>query len=338
MSGVENIEIAHLELRYEHSRIRQVRTVARMAESMAQFGQLVPVLVMQASTPVLIDGYLRVKALTRLKLDLVAAHLWPGSESDALIHVLAGQQGRSWELFEQAAILQELHLGHRLSRSTIARLLAKDKSWVVRRLQLFDTLDDETIALIRAGVISAWSAQRVLVPVARANPEHAKMIAAGLKKQSLSTRQLGLFFEYYKRSNRKARQHMASDPHLFLKTLEARANDQAAKTLEQGPAGLWLKDMRVVKHILARLVKGAPQVLYRGQLRLERRRFLTAYADAAEQMQVLSQAIERSADDRQSTTPDDFNPAPGRLPDSGNPPAGEGLAQHGASGHQGYSA
>jgi ParB family transcriptional regulator, chromosome partitioning protein len=335
MSAVENIEIAHLELRYEHSRIRQPRTVARMAESMARFGQLVPVLVMQAAAPVLIDGYLRVEALTRLKLDLVAAHLWPGSESDALIHVLAGQQGRSWELFEQAAILQELHLGHRLSRGAIARLLAKDKSWVIRRLQLLETLDDETIALIRDGVISAWSAQRVLVPVARATPEHAKMIAAGLKKHALSTRRLGLFFEHYKRSNRKTRRHMASDPHLFLKTLEARANDQAAKTLEQGPEGQWLKDIRVVKHILARLVKAAPQVLYRGQHRLERRRFLTAYADAAEKMQALSQAIERSADDRQSTTPDDFNPLPSRLPNPKNQPLGEGLAQHGARGHQG---
>jgi hypothetical protein len=229
--------------------------------------------------------------------------------------------------------LQELHLGHRLSCAAIAQLLAKDKSWVARRLLLFDTLDDEMIALIREGVVSAWSAQRILVPLARANGEHARCLAAGLKKQSISTRKLSVFFDHYKRSNRKTRQNMVSDPHLFLKAYESGRDDQNAHCLQQGPEGRWLKDIRIVNQILSRLIKAVPEVLYRDQDTLERRRFLTAYADAAGSMQALSETIERSGHAQQPKTADNFNAAPGRLQDPAYQPPGASVSQRSAPCH-----
>jgi ParB family transcriptional regulator, chromosome partitioning protein len=111
---------------------------------------------------------------------------------------------------------------------------------------LFDTLDDGMIALVRNGVISAWSAQRVLVPLARANAEHAVLVAAALKKENIPTRKLAVFFDHYKRSNRKTRQNMADDPHLFLKALEASTADSNAHMLRQGPEGRFFCDLRTV--------------------------------------------------------------------------------------------
>ena len=335
MSVVKNIEIAHLHLRYAHTRIRQAAAVLRMVDSLSRYGQRMPVLVVKDRRfgHVLIDGYLRVKALRRMGKDLVTARLWPHAESDALVDLMVNMQGRTWDVYEQAAIIKELHLAHQIALRRIAQLLGKDKSWVARRFLLLQTLDDEMIALIREGTISSWSAQRILTPMARANAEHARSLAAALKKEKISTRRLALFFAHYKKSNRKIRQNMVTDPHLFLKALEAKTAQTDANTLGQGPEGRWVKDMRTAKHILARLVKAVPAVFYAGQSRLDRRRLLTAFADTADVMQALAQAVERTGDDKQRKTPDDFDPTQKRVQDPTHQPTGKGVAQYGSPCH-----
>lgn len=335
MSAIESIEIAHLHLRYDHTRIRQTAAVLRMADSLQRYGQRMPVLVVADHSfgHVLIDGYLRVNALRRMGQDLVTARLWPQAESDALVYMMVHMQGRTWEVYEQAAIIKELHLAHRISRRRIAQLLGKDKSWVSRRLLLLQTLDDEMIDLIRDGTLSSWSAQRILTPMARANAAHAKCLAAALKKEKISTRRLALFFEHYKKSNRKTRQNMVTDPHLFLKALYAKTAQAYANTVNQGPEGRWVKDIGTVKHILTRLVKAVPVVFYAGQSRLDRRRLLTAFADTADVMQALTQAIEGSRDDKQRKTPDDFVLAPQRMQDTAHQPDFKGVAQYGSPRH-----
>lgn len=335
MSVIERIEIAHLHLRYDHTRIRQAAAVLRMADSIERYGQRMPVLVAADHSfgHVLIDGYLRVKALRRMGQDLVTARLWPQAESDALVYMMANMQGRTWDVYEQAAIIKELHLSHQISRRRIAQLLGKDNSWVTRRLLLLQTFDDEMIDLIRDGTLSSWSAQRILTPMARANTEHAKCLAAALKKEKISTRRLALFFAHYKKSNRKTRQNMVTDPHLFLKALEAKTAQADAITVNQGPEGRWVKDIGTVKHILARLVKAVPVVFYAGQSRLDRRRLLTAFADTADVMQALTQAIEGSSDDNQRKTPDDFVLAQKRMQDTAHQPDRKGVAQYGSPCH-----
>ncbi len=110
-------------------------------------------------------------------------------------------QGRAWDVYEQAAIINELRLTHRMSRGQIAVILGKNKSWVSRRLLLLETLDDKMIELIREGKISSWSAQRVLVPMARANAGHAELLFQALKKENISMRRLWLLFDHYNGSS-----------------------------------------------------------------------------------------------------------------------------------------
>lgn len=120
---------------------------------------------------------------------------------------------------------------------------------------------------------------------------------------------------------------MADDPHLFLKALEASTADKDAHILRQGPEGRFLGDLRTVSHILLRLIKAVPQVLYCGQEILQRRRLLTAYAEAAALMHILSGAIERTGDAQQPKEPANFNLASGRMQDPANQPPGESIAQ-----------
>lgn len=278
MSWLGAIEIAHLNLRYAHTRIRSVAAAVQMAEAIERFGQTSPVLVVPGEAPpeyILIDGYLRVEALKRCSQDMVHAQIWPDKEAGALIHVLA--QGRSWDIFEQAALLKELYEHHHLTQAQIARLLGKDKSWVSRRISFLTLLPDEILDSVRNGRISSWGAHRVLAPLARANAEHAAKLAENLKKESLSTRDLALFFDHYKKANRNARQNMVDQPHLFLKALETTTSKKQTKVLSDGPEGRWLQEIKTAGSILTRLIDQVPVVLYAGQNELEQGRLLTAF-------------------------------------------------------------
>jgi hypothetical protein len=51
MSMLKTIEIAHLKLRYAHTRIRSVTGELRLAEAIERFGQLSPVLVVPGVAP-----------------------------------------------------------------------------------------------------------------------------------------------------------------------------------------------------------------------------------------------------------------------------------------------
>lgn len=306
MTTESRIEIAHVDLRYDHTRIRQPRAVLRMADSLEQFGQLMPIVVAADKNfgHVLIDGYLRVKALKRLGEDMVLAQSCSKSEADALMDMIGGMQGRAWDVYEQGAILRELHLNHRMSGHEIARHLGKDVSWVSRRLLIFETLDDDMIALVRSGVISSWSAQRILMPLARANSDHAKLLAAALKKENISTRRLARFFEHYQKANRKVRCNMVTDPHLFLKALEAKTADAQANAIAQGPEGIWIRDVQTLKSCLHRLADAVPNVLYTGQSRQDRQRLLKGVDDAGVLWRQLTQSIEKADHDHPRNTSD----------------------------------
>jgi ParB family chromosome partitioning protein len=281
LTHMESLEISQLDLRYGHTRIRKPEALLPLMRSLEKWGQLRPVSVVRSdpASHVLVDGYLRVEALRRCGKDTVLAELWVCGEMEALVAVLIREQERRWEALEEASIIRELHDRHELSQEGIARLLGKDKSWVCRRLSLLSALPDEILEAVRRGHLSTWAASRILAPLARANPEHAKALTRTLSQAHLSTRELEELFRHYQKANRTQRERMALDPILFLKALRAKGEDSRAHSLKDGPEGKWLRDMIVAGHILARLKKALPSVIYPGQGHLDRRLLLTAFED-----------------------------------------------------------
>jgi len=278
---MESLEISQLDLRYAHTRISKPEALLPLMRSLEKWGQLRPVSVVRSGPPchVLVDGYLRVEALRRCGKDTVLAELWVCGEMEALVAVLIREQERRWEALEEASLIRELHDRHGLSQEGIARLLGKDKSWVCRRLSLLSALSDEILEAVRRGHLSPWAAGRILAPLARANPEHAKALTRVLSQEHLSTRELEALFRHYQKANRTQRERMVLDPILFLKALRAREEDRRIHCLKDGPEGKWLNDMKVAGHILVRLTKTLPSVIYPGQGHLDLRLLLTAFED-----------------------------------------------------------
>jgi len=296
LPGIETLEIAHLDLRYAHTRIRRPEAVLPLMRSLEQWGQIRPVSVVPGTAcPILVDGYLRVEALRRCGKDTVLAEAWPCSEVEALLQVLMRVQERRWEALEQASLIRELHERHELAQDRIARLLGKDKSWVSRRLSLLCSLPDEILEAVRSGHLSPWAAGRVLAPLARANPEHAKALSQTLLKEHLSTRDLSDLFRHYQKANRKQRERMLLDPVLFLKALRSKEEESQIHSLKEGPEGKWLHDMKMAGHILARLTKDVSSVIYPGQGNLDRRLLLTAFEETRSVFLSLEQHIKEAS-------------------------------------------
>jgi len=127
---VKEIEIAQLHLRYAHTRIEWPQRVLALANSIERFGQVLPVIVLREGETsfVLIDGYLRVKALKRCLRDTVLAEIWEGKEEEALVQIVARANCRKWDLLEEAALLRELHDQYHLSQSRIASMVGRKQS------------------------------------------------------------------------------------------------------------------------------------------------------------------------------------------------------------------
>jgi len=126
---IRRIEICHLELRYAHIRIQNPEAVLRLATSLQQYSQIIPVLVVPSNHPryILIDGYLRVAAAKRCGKDTLLAQIWYGRAQQALIHVLAKTGERKWDVFEEAGLIKELHIQQAYQTDTLCHLYGPEQ-------------------------------------------------------------------------------------------------------------------------------------------------------------------------------------------------------------------
>jgi len=293
MENVLHLDLHALIPRFAALRLHDPARLGRLKASIERQGQLVPVVAVPEAGKeghwVLIDGYRRREALQSLGEDLIWVDAWERSVDEALLACLARGPDRPWEAIEEAALIEELARRHTLQ--AIAAQLGRDVSWVSRRLSLIKTLPEDLLEQVRAGRISLWAASRILVPLARANPEHARTLIEKLEQEPLSTRELKRLYSHYEQAPRGQRQRLVENPGLFLKAVHSREEQAADKRLAAGPEGVWYHDLRVVSAILARLAGQVPTLFAPTQDAAERERLAQAFAPTKTQFQRLEQAL-----------------------------------------------
>jgi ParB family chromosome partitioning protein len=262
-----DLDLHRLELRFAGARLVEPRAVEGIARSIERGGQIVPCIAVSdppvepregGGRLVLIDGYRRVAALRRLGRDTVRVECWPCNLAEALLGLLARNQGRPLAAIEEALLLRELVQGLGLSQQEVARRSGRDASWVTRRLQLISGLPDAALVAVREGRLSSWAASRVVVPLARANAGHADRLLQALSEAPLSTRELRDWFEHYQRSNRAMRERLVDHPQLFVQAQQERAEQRLGERLRAGPEGESVVDLRCITAWIARLRKRLP--------------------------------------------------------------------------------
>jgi hypothetical protein len=197
-----DLEISELDLRYETLRVRCPEKDRRLLASLSEAGQLVPIVVVAADDGaerrVVVDGYRRIRALLRLRRDVVDALEWQTSE-----------------------LVDELRRRFGLTLEELARHFDRSPSWVSRRLALVRELPASIQDLIRQGRIVPHAAAKHLVPLARANPDQCERLAMNIAAHRLSTREVGEIHAAWRDGSASARQHIVEDPDLFLRTRRA---------------------------------------------------------------------------------------------------------------------
>jgi ParB family chromosome partitioning protein len=251
-----------LETPYVQCRLPRKQYLQKLTQSIEQNGQLVPVILVPKTTQkwILMDGHLRVKALKNLGQDLIQSEIWDCDVSEALLMLLKEHASSPLEIIEEALLLQTLCAQQGLSQNDIALRLGRDKSWVSRRLSFINVLPEPVIQAVLLGKVSLWVATRVLAPLARANAYHVQQLLDYLLKESLSTREVQCFYEYYQRANLPERTKMLQDPGLFLKAQQFIEAEKAIHKLRAGPEGEWEKQCGFVLIALQRLIALNPNV------------------------------------------------------------------------------
>jgi ParB/RepB/Spo0J family partition protein len=296
---VPDVDLHRLELRFADARLEERQAIERLARSIDRCGQRVPctVVVEPDDRLVLIDGYRRVAALRQLGRDTARVERWSCDLATAVIVALTRAQGRAFAAIEEAMLLRELVAVFGVSQHELARQCGRDVSWISRRLQLVDALPETALAAVRVGRLSCWAASRIIVPLARANTQHADRLLASLQRQPMSTRDLRRWFEHYQTAGRAIRDRMVGDPQLFTRALQETREATAGAELRDGPEGQCLADLQRIEGLLTRLAKRLPVLMPLPTP------LAAAVLRVSRTVAALTNAIERSADHDQTRDP-----------------------------------
>jgi ParB/RepB/Spo0J family partition protein len=246
------LEWQQLDLRYEVLRRRNAERERQLLASLAEVGQLLPVVVVRGESAgqfVLVDGYKRVRAGRRLRWDTVAATVWELGEAEALLLERMMRTGEADSALEQGWLLRELRERFGLSQPELARRFDRSQSWVSRRLALVGELPTAMQEQVRSGVLSAHAAMRYLAPMARAMPGDCARLLEAIRPLRLSSRQVGMLYAGWLQGSGQIRERLLADPMLFLR---ARAESGRPAPEEKSPLQQLFDDLETLGAVARR--------------------------------------------------------------------------------------
>ena len=218
------LEFHQLDLRYEHLRVHRPVRERRLLASLAERGQQVPVVVIaipeEANRYIVIDGYKRIRALSRLGRDTVCATVWDMSETEALILDRSLRTAEGETALEQGWLLAELHRSFNLSLQDLAMRFDRSASWVSRRLALVRELPESVQQKVRDGNVGAQSAMKYLVPMARVKRRDCERMTEAIVRNQFSTREVEMLYAAWRKGPVSIRERVVAEPNLFLRARE----------------------------------------------------------------------------------------------------------------------
>jgi ParB/RepB/Spo0J family partition protein len=270
-----HLEFQQLDRRYEPLRTRHPPRERRLLASLSESGQQVPIVVVrggEAERYVVVDGFKRVRALTRLGADTVLGMCWELSEPEALIvdRLLCGSERAS--ALEQGWLLRDLVDRFSLRADELARRFDRSVSWVSRRLGLVRDLPLAVQERVREGQVVPHVAMKYLLPLARANSADCLALLAHLGRERPSSRAMGRLYVAYMAGDARTRERLVADPLLFLRV------DEERQRRPTDASGQLLADLRGLVAILRRVrrrVEGGLDEPLSAQLRAQAQVLLT---------------------------------------------------------------
>lgn len=241
-------EWQELDLRNQVLRRAEPRAETRLMASLLEVGQQAPIMVVGGAPFIVVDGFKRVRCLKRLGRDAVRVLRMAVDEAEALI--MQEQLGTKRSALEEGWLLKELRDRWELNEAAAGKRLGRSKSWVSRRLSLVEILPQEIQTLVQEGKLQPYAAMKYLVPLARANHEHAVQLAKRAAQQGWSTRQVAELYRVYVATSESSRAYLMAHLELALKARSEVAREEAPELLREAltMAALGFRLMKKLQH------------------------------------------------------------------------------------------
>jgi len=259
---VIELNVAALDVRYSGLRVRDRRREAWLLASLEEHGQqdAISVIADGEGRWVVVDGHKRVRALKRLRRDVVKALVLEAVPADALVAAYRAGSGQGYNAIEDGWLIFELHRNGKWSLGKAAGAMGRTKSWASRRLGLVEGLPEGVLESVRCGELGAWSAMKYLLPLARANASACASLAVKIVEAGMSSRQVALVCEHYAKSGAEVRVRILEDPARFLKALEVASKGSQDPAMSEAENRV-LKALELAGNVALGLTRSLPQVL-----------------------------------------------------------------------------
>jgi hypothetical protein len=191
-SPAREIELSHLDLRYQGHRLPQPRLEERLLSAVAQRGIEQPLQgVCRGQTPILLDGFKRYRCARKLRLQTVPFASWGSDEVGGITQLLRGSPHQGLHLLEQARFVDELKSQHGMSLAEIAQQLSRSKAWVSLRLGLIASLSPIAKDALFTGAFPVYSYLYSLRRFRRVNSQaDIDQFIGALRGKKLSVREI----------------------------------------------------------------------------------------------------------------------------------------------------
>lgn len=193
-TGVVDLELADLDLRYQSYRLRQPRREEALLSAIAREGIREPLVgVTRDTTPILLDGFKRCRCARTLHLHVVPFASWGGDEVAGILKLLRADRQHALTLLEQARFVDELHTERGLPPADIAQQLGRSLAWVTVRLGLLRELSPVVRDALFAGAFPVYAYLYTLRPFRRLKSVTAAdldQFVGALRGHPLSVRQI----------------------------------------------------------------------------------------------------------------------------------------------------
>jgi len=188
------VELAHLDLRYESFRLKQAALEERLLASIAQRGIEEPLEGVEVkAVRVLLNGFKRYRCARKLRLATVPYSSLGPDEAVGILSLLRTSNNRALSILEQAAFIAELKNARAMNVAQIAAELCRSKSWVSVRLGLFAEMSEKVRRQLFAGAFPVYSYMCLLRQFMRMNGvsrEQIEEFVLALSGKGLSVREV----------------------------------------------------------------------------------------------------------------------------------------------------
>lgn len=233
--AVTDLELSHLDLRYEGHRLRQPRLEEGLLSAIAREGIREPLQgVRSGSVAILLDGFKRHRCARQLHLHVVPFASWGTDEAHGIVKLLRASRPHALHLLEEARFVDELRSGRGLSVADIAEQLSRSKAWVSLRLGLIAQLTPVVRDALFAGDFPICSYLYSLRPFRRLPefcPGDLDRFVQALRGKKLSVREIeGLAHGFFRGPESFRAEILAGNLSLPLRQIEDAPRDPDACT------------------------------------------------------------------------------------------------------------